>query len=171
MRCWAGGVLALAAAAVAMQSTTPAASPAPAVQLPGAGAYNSTLTFENLCATCGDDHKCEAGALLLLEEERPGNCMPLLQLSPTHVATGPTGCWAVRGECADGAAIVVARCASPAAAFRFDSSSQTVISGHCKGWCGAKAGGPPASPAIVLGNCSSTSAKGWSAQARSVHGR
>ncbi len=160
MRCDVIAAIVVAAACVAWQ--------VPAAATVQAGAFNSTLTFENLCATCGDDHKCGAGALLLLEEERPGNCRPLLELAPTHVATGPSGCWAVHGECADGAAIVVAPCSSPAASFRFDSSSQTVISGHCKGWCGAKAGGPPASPAIVLGNCSSTSAQGWTSQATSV---
>eukprot|EP01044_Picomonas_judraskeda_P010460 COSAG03_NODE_1346_length_4284_cov_516.917324_6_plen_430_part_00 len=138
----------------------------PASSLPVSGAYNRTLTFENLCATCGDGHKCGTGALLLLEEERSGNCVPLLELSPTRVATGPTGCWAVRGECADGAALVVAPCTSPTAAFQFNSSSQTVASGHCKGWCAAKAGGPPASPEIVLGNCSSPAAIGWGSQGR-----
>eukprot|EP01046_Picozoa_sp_COSAG06_P040980 COSAG06_NODE_5025_length_3782_cov_10.424654_5_plen_335_part_00 len=42
---------------------------------PPAPGFNRTLVFENLCAACGDSHKCGPGAFLLLEQQsNPGNC-------------------------------------------------------------------------------------------------
>ena len=52
-------------------SVAAAAAPPP----PPAPGFNRTLVFENLCAACGDSHKCGPGAFLLLEQQsNPGNC-------------------------------------------------------------------------------------------------
>ena len=103
-------------------------------------------------------------------EERVGANYRAFQLTSDSVQAGPGGlCWSTAldwspGACTAGVPVGLAPCGmSGSAALSFNKTSGRVQSGHCAGMCAAKAGGPPASQAIVLDKCSAADATGWTA--------
>ena len=111
---------------------------------------------------------CTGQEALRLEERVGANCRAF-QLTSASVQAGLGGlCWSTApdwspGACTAGVPVGLAPCASGGAVFSFNKTSRRVQSGHCAGMCAAKAGGPPASPAIVLDKCIATDATGWTA--------
>ena len=138
MRTPAGSAL-LLLLAVALALLQPLPSSAYTAPAPG---FNTTLTFENLCAACGLK-PCPKGALLLLETQNPGNCHEM-KLTPKQVFSTPTGCWVVQGgKCAEDTPVVVGSCTAKAGGFTFENATQTVASTHCPGMCAAKVSTQP----------------------------
>ena len=114
-------------------------------------------------------------APLRLEEQSPANCAEFklgLDVTGDHsqIQAGSSMlCWNIQdAHCRDGAIIYMHSCwargASRAAdEWVFEPKQGVVRSQLCAGMCATKAGGPPASPAIVLGACNSSAAIGWTA--------
>eukprot|EP01052_Picozoa_sp_SAG31_P006315 SAG31_NODE_288_length_18400_cov_55.018851_18_plen_171_part_00 len=126
------------------------------------------LIFENLCAACGS---CDQSQALRLEERVGSNCANFVlsnstvQVGTVSTTSKPSLCWATSDCSAGGGPLGLGNCSGKLSEFRFNRSSGRVESRRCVGMCAAKAGGPPASPAIVLDSCHARDATGWTAVA------
>jgi hypothetical protein len=143
----------------------PPAHPSPLPKPPPPPGYNETLVFENLCANCG---ACEEKGLLRLEEQSAVNCEKFkIGINPStqhgQIQAGSSlKCWNIEdARCEDGQTMYMHACGGKADAFTFDVHAKLIRSEKCPGMCASKAGGPPASPAIVLSSCNSSAAMGW----------
>ena len=152
------------------QCFNPPPHPTPLPPPPPLPGFNATLVYENLCANCGS---CTEKALLRLEEQSPANCAEFklgLDVTREHnqiQVSSTMLCWNIEdAHCYDGQTIYMHSCWSAGGArkadeFVFDPEQRLIRSQLCIGMCATKAGGPPASPAIVLGACNSSAAIGW----------
>jgi ferredoxin len=154
------------------QCFDPPEHPEPLPPPPPPPGFNATLVFENLCVSCG---ACEEKDLLRLETQSATNCGgfrlgPDVTGNHNQVQSGESlKCWNIEdAHCAVGSTMYMHSCwqagpngARKADEWTFDPKQKVFRSGICTGMCAAKAGGPPASPAIVLDYCNSSAAIGW----------